>query len=60
MLLTRLNGSTTAIAELFQVIGFVFLMKLLLETAVSFKLIPCTVGLASNCKTALDIAKNPY
>jgi hypothetical protein len=40
MLLTRLNRSTTAIAELFQVKGLVFLMKLLLEIAVRFKLVP--------------------
>jgi hypothetical protein len=56
MLLSRLNRSTLAIAELFQVKGLVLLMTLLLEIAVSFKLVPCTVGLASNSKSALNIA----
>lgn len=58
VLLTRLK-SITAIAELFQVKGLVFLMKLLLEIAVSFELVPCILVLASNSKAALNIAKKP-
>jgi hypothetical protein len=57
MLLTSLKRSTTAIAELFQVKGSVFLIKLFLQIAVSFKLVPCTVALASNSKTVLNIAR---
>jgi hypothetical protein len=32
-------------------------MKLLREIAVSFKFVPCTVGLPPNSKTALNAAK---